>query len=108
MLKSANVATPPTAGTVRVPLSVAAAEPVPGMIATVTDPLKPVAVFPKASWAVTWMAGLMTTNRGVVLGWTPKTRPTASPGVMLNAGLVAAARPVAVAGYGKHPRGVLY
>ena len=52
-LKPLNVATPEDADTVAVPRKAAPDFPVPGVIATVTAPLKPVAVLAAASRAVT-------------------------------------------------------
>ena len=95
MLRSAKVATPPEASTVVVPNSV----PLPGLApsATVTSPVKPVAVFPRASCAVTCTAGAITAPAVVELGWTENTSCAAPPGVMLKAALVALVTPVAVA-----------
>src|SRR2546422_651652 len=95
MLSVENVATPFTAATVGVPESA----PPPGLvpIATVTFPVKPDAVLPWASWAVTCTAGVMTEPAVVVVGSAEKTRCDAVPGVMLNAVLVAPAGPVALA-----------
>src|SRR5205809_5034701 len=66
MLSPGNVATPATAATVVVPERV----PLPGFApsATVTLPVKPVAVFPCPSSAVTCTAGVMDAPAAVLLG----------------------------------------
>src|SRR5438034_7379237 len=87
MLSPANVATPATAATVFVPVSVPLLGLVP--IATVTLPVKPVAVLPLASWAVTCTAGVIAAPAVVVLGCTLNTNWVAVPAMMLNAVLVA-------------------
>src|SRR5437762_610578 len=79
-------ATPATAATVFVPDKVPLLGFVP--IATVTFPVNPVAVFPLASWAVTWTAGVIAAPAVVVLGCTAKTSWVAAPAVMLNPALV--------------------
>src|SRR5437870_2337016 len=90
MLKVENVATPFTAGTVAVPDSV----PLPGLlpIATVTLPVKPVAVVPSPSCAVTRTPGAIAARaiarRRAVHG------PRAGvPGATVNRVLVAPVRP---------------
>src|SRR6266704_74459 len=95
MLRVEKVATPFTAATVAVPDSVPPLGFTP--IATVTLPVNPVAMFPCASRAVTWTAGVIAAPAVVVLGCTVYTSCTAAPGVMLNAALVAPVRPVALA-----------
>src|SRR5579859_1047777 len=97
MLRSQKAATPLTAATVGVPLSVAPMAPVPGAIAMVTGPANPVTVFPNASRAATCTAGVMTMPVGVFPGFTVKIKVVAGPGVMLNAALVASTRLGAVA-----------
>src|SRR5690349_4280503 len=62
----ANVATPFTAATLVVPKMVSVAP----RVATVTGPVKPVAVFPDASFAVTCTAGVIPAPATVALGWT--------------------------------------
>src|SRR6266700_1075380 len=95
MLRSENVATPATAAMVVVPDSVPLLGLVP--IATVTLLVNPVAVFPWASRAVTWTAGVMATPAVVLLGGTVNTRCVAAPAAMLKAPLVLPVRPVAAA-----------
>src|SRR6266513_2038821 len=91
----ANVATPPTAACVAVPASVPPPVLVP--MARVTVPVKPVAVFPFASRAVTSTAGVMLPPATVLVGCTVNTRVAALPAVTLNAVLVPVAGPVALA-----------
>ena len=90
-----NVATPLAAATVVVPESV----PLPGFApsATVTVPVNPVAVFPCASCAVTWTAGVIAAPAVVLLGCTLNTSWLAVPAVMLKPPLVADVTPVAAA-----------
>src|SRR5690349_10723385 len=94
-LRSPNVATPPTAVTSVVPLSVAP----PGLLASamLTDPVKPDARFPSASSARIFTAGEIWCPATAVLGSVPNTSCVAVPGVMLNEPLVAVLKPVAVA-----------
>src|SRR5205823_3672610 len=82
MLSPGNVATPATAATVVVPERV----PLPGFApsAIVTLPVKPVAVFPCPSSAVTCIAGVIAAPATVLLGWTLKLSCVAAPAVMLN------------------------
>ena len=68
MLKSENVAKPPTALTGLVPESKANGVPVSGVMPNVIAPIKSVAVFPKASWAVTTTGGAMGILAAVLLG----------------------------------------
>src|SRR5438046_3098408 len=91
----ANVATPPDAACVAVPDKAPPAGLVP--MARVTFPVKPVAVFPFASWAVTSMAGVMLPPATVLVGCTVNTSVAAVPAVILNAELVPVAGPVALA-----------
>src|SRR5205814_8806370 len=83
MLSPGNVATPATGATVVVPERV----PLPGFApsATVTLPVKPVAVFPCPSSAVTCTAGVMDAPAAVFVGGTENASCVADPGVMLNA-----------------------
>src|SRR5207244_5326401 len=75
--------------------------PPPGLvpIATVTFPVKLVAVFPASSGAATGTAGETGPPAVVVLGWTTNTSRVAvgAGAVMSNAVLVAPVRPAAVA-----------
>lgn len=95
MLKFENVATPPKAATVGVPLRV----PPPALcaIATVTLPLNVEFVFPRASVAVTFTDGLIVFPDVDVVGWTVKRSLVAVPAVIVNAPLVVPAIPVAAA-----------
>ena len=96
MLIPGKLATPAAAATVAVPSST----PLPGgltPIASVTLPVKPVAVLPSASRAVTWTAGVIATPAVVLAGWTVNASWVAGPGVMVNAALVAPVSPVAAA-----------
>src|SRR6266699_3515744 len=95
MLRVENVATPATAATVVVPVSVPASGFV--SIATVTSLVNPVAVFPCASRAVTCSAGEIVAPAVVLVGSTVNTRWLAAPGAMLKAALVAVVRPAALA-----------
>src|SRR5947208_1988030 len=82
MLSPGNVATPATAATVVVPERV----PLPGFApsAIVTLPVKPVAVFPCPSSAVTCTAGVIAAPAAVFVGWTQNPSCVAAPAVMLN------------------------
>src|SRR5439155_26371190 len=95
MLSPGNVATPATAATVAVPESV----PVPGFApsATVTLPVKPVAVFPCPSSAVTCTAGVMDAPAAVLLGCVVNASCVAVPGATVNAALVTPHTPAALA-----------
>src|SRR2546427_575368 len=95
MLRLPKLTTPATAAAVAVPDNV----PPPGFvpIATLTFPVKPDAVLPWASWAVTCTAGVMTEPAVVVVGSAEKTRCEAAAGVMLNAVLAAPAGLAALA-----------
>src|SRR5690242_11165322 len=77
MLSVEKVATPLTAATAPLPVSV----PPPGLAssATVTVPVKPVAVFPCGSCAVTWTAGVIVASAVVLLGGTVKASWAAAP-----------------------------
>ena len=95
MLKLAKLATPLTAATVVVPASV----PPPGLLpnATVTFPVKPVAVFPWPSSTVTCTAGVMVAPAVVLVGCTVNTNWLAAPTVTLKELLVAPVGPAAAA-----------
>src|SRR5437870_5310628 len=94
MLRPENVATPATAATVFVPDKVPLLGFVP--IATVTFPVNPVAVFPLASWAVTWTAGVIAAPATVVLGCTENTSCVAEIGIASCRELVVLPAPVVV------------
>ena len=94
-LRSKKVATPLTAATGVVPLSVAPPGLFPSAIATA--PLYPVARLPSASSARTLTAGLKIVPPVIVPGCWPNTSCAAAPGVILKTLLVARFRPVAVA-----------
>src|SRR2546429_2696778 len=81
MLSPGNVATPATAATVVVPERV----PLPGFApsATVTLLVKPVAVFPCPSSAVTCIAGVIAAPATVVLDCTLQNSSHADPSVMV-------------------------
>src|SRR5262245_57139431 len=85
MLRLEKVATPETAAREVTPDSVPPLGLAP--IATVTIPVKPVAVLPSASSAVTLTAGEINAPAAVVGGGTVNTRLAAGPPVMLNAPL---------------------
>src|SRR5437870_1372175 len=95
ILRSKNVATPLTAATGLVPLSV----PPPGLApsAKVTSPVKPVATLPRASSARTFTAGLIWRPAIVVLGGVPNTSCVAVPAVIVKELLVVELNPAAVA-----------
>src|SRR5437773_11768965 len=87
-----NVATPAPAATVVVPERV----PLPGFApsATVTLPVKPVAVFPCPSSAVICTAGVIAAPATVLLGWTLKASEERRAGKRVNAGLETRDTPV--------------
>src|SRR5437773_788459 len=95
ILRSKNVATPLTAATGLVPLSV----PPPGLApgATVTGPVKLGTTLLAASSALTCTAGLIAAPATVVDGCTVNTSWVAVPGVMSKALLVTGANPEALA-----------
>src|SRR5712692_4982767 len=97
MLNVAKVATPPTAATVVVPASVAPGVPVPAAIATITVPTKVGTRLPNGSCALTCTAGVIVAPAGVVVGCTVNVNTLAAAGVILNAVLVTAGSPLAVA-----------
>src|SRR5207245_9133868 len=82
MLSPGNVATPPAAATAVVPESV----PPPGFapMASVTVAVNAVAVFPCASSAVTWTAGVIGAPAVALDGCTETTRCVAAPAAMLR------------------------
>ena len=90
ILRSLNVATPFTAATVRVPLSVPLLGFVP--IAIVTESVDEVTVLPIASRTVTSTAELIELPAAVLLGSTLYASWEAAPAVMLNELLVASVR----------------
>src|SRR5689334_21075280 len=92
-LRSEKFAIPAEATMAVVPLST---EP-PGLVPidTETEPLKPVAVFPAASWAVTCTAGTRLAPAAAEDGCTVKASLVATPGVMLKPELVEPVTPVA-------------
>src|SRR5438046_9949757 len=92
MLAAENVATPATAATGPPPDSVPPPVLVP--MARVTLPVKPVAVFPFASRAVTSIAGVMLAPATVLVGCTVNTRVAALPAVTLQPELVPARLPL--------------
>src|SRR5881275_63806 len=87
IVRPEKLATPPTAVWVGVPDRA----PPPGLLpmARVTFAANPVAVFPKLSRAVTWIAGVIAAPAGVLLGWPVKTRRLAAAGEIANGLLVA-------------------
>src|SRR6266567_4038801 len=87
MVRPEKLATPPTAVWVGVPDSA----PPPGLLpmARVTFAANPVAVFPKLSRAVTWIAGVIAAPAGVLEGWPVKTRRLAAAAEIANGLLVA-------------------
>src|SRR5438876_2759141 len=95
MLRSKNVATPPTAATGVVPLSV----PPPGLApsATLTLPVNPDTRFPSASTARTFTAELISQPAILVLGGVPNTSCVAVPAVIVKELLVVELNPAAVA-----------
>src|SRR5262245_37343640 len=97
MLRFEKVATPAVAATAAVPDSVAAAVPVPGVITTVTVPVKPVTVFPRASCAVAFTAGVIATPALVPDGCVEKASCVGGPAATLKVWLVPDARPDAAA-----------
>src|SRR5205809_477232 len=86
MLAAENVATPPTAATGPPPDRV----PPPALVprASVTGPVKPVAVLLLASRAVTSTAGVILAPATVLVGCTVNTSVPALPAVMLKPELV--------------------
>src|SRR5256884_9829517 len=78
IVRPEKLATPPAAVWVGVPASA----PPPGLLpmARVTFAANPVAVFPKLSRAVTWIAGVIAAPAGVLPGWPVRTRGLAGAG----------------------------
>ena len=97
MLRLEKTATPATAVAVVVPESVAPLVPVPAVIVSVTLPVKPVAVWPAASRAVTCTAGLMVAPAAVPVGGTVKTSWFGRTVVISKGALAASVRRAAVA-----------
>src|SRR5574338_172886 len=97
MLSDENVATPAAAAALAVPARLASGEPLPGVMASVTNPTKPVAVFPMLSCAVTTMAGAIGCPATAEVGWTLTTRELAAPGATLKVELVMPVNPGALA-----------
>src|SRR5205807_6122792 len=95
MLNPGNVATPPAAATAVVPESV----PPPGFapMASVTVAVNAVAVFPCASSAVTWTAGVIGAPAVALDGWTETTRCVAVPAARATGTQDTAASAAAVA-----------
>src|SRR5215471_9095780 len=84
MLRSENVATPPPASTTLVPERVAPKVPVPLVIETVTVPFQLVAMFPTASFAVTWTDGVIVRPAEVVEGSCVNSSCAAAPAITAN------------------------
>ena len=83
------MATPATAGTGFVPKSLALCETLPSVPnASRIGPVKSVAVFPRASYAVTWTGGVIALPCVAPVGCTVKASTVAGAGMTLNAGLV--------------------
>src|SRR2546429_3904925 len=82
IVRPEKLATPPTAVWVGVPDSA----PPPGLLpmARVTFAANPVAVFPKLSRAVTWIAGVIAAPAGVLPGWPGKTKRLAAAGAIAD------------------------
>src|SRR5207247_10394370 len=95
MLSPGNVATPATAATVVVPERV----PLPGFApsATVTLPVKPVAVFPCPARAVAGRAGVIDAPAAGLVGCTANTSCVAVPAAMVHAALAVPVAPGALA-----------
>ncbi len=94
-LRSKKVATPLSAVTGVVPLSVAPPGLVPGAMLTI--PVKLGTRFPSASSARTFSAGVKLWPATVVPGSVPNTSWVAAPAVTSNTSLAARASPVALA-----------
>ena len=94
MLRPGNVATPATALTVTVPVSV----PLPGLvpIARVTAFVAVVTTFPCESSMVTWTGGVIDAVAVTLVGCTVKASFDGGPAVILKALLAAWVRPVAL------------
>src|SRR5438034_1341814 len=83
MVRSVKVATPATAVTGMLPVSVPPDAFV--AMASVTFPVNPVAVLPKASRAITRTAGVIVAPACVALGWTVNASLAAAAGEIVNA-----------------------
>ena len=94
-VRSTNRATPLTAVTVVLPPSVPPAGPLPS--AMVTDPVKPVEVLPKLSWASIATAGEIVAPAFTAEGCVVNARALAAAGATVNALLAAPPNPVLVA-----------
>ena len=90
-LKSAKFAMPAAAATGIVPCS--APPDAFTLIVSVTSPVKPVAVLPKGSRAITLTAGVIVAPACVVLGCTVNASLAAGAGVMVNTVLGAVSDP---------------
>src|SRR2546429_9244415 len=101
MLRLPNVATPATAAIVVVPARVAP----PGFepSATLTFPVKLVAVLPSASCATTRTAGVITEPPAALAGCTGNPSWLPAPAATSNAALVAPPPPVGLAATGHPP-----
>ena len=66
-------------------------------IATVTIPVKPVAVLPCASRAVTWTAGVIAAPAAALFGWTVKASWAGPPAMMEKTADVVPVSPAALA-----------
>ena len=97
MLSVEKVATPPDEFAVVIPASVAPLVPVPLPIATVTEPVNPVAGFSRASRAATFTAGAIAAPATVVPGCIVNPRWVAGPDMMSNFELSVGVRVPAVA-----------
>jgi len=97
MLRFENVATPPTALTGFVPESTANGVPVPEVMLSVIDPVKVVAVFPNASWAVTTTGGAIAALAAVLLGCPVNVSRDAAAGFTVTVVCCVTAVPAAVA-----------
>src|SRR5262245_596588 len=95
-LSVVNVATPPTAPTIRGPRRFAPGVPVPAVRSNVTFPAKAGTLFPQASRATTTTAGLIGSPAVIDVGCCVTTSWLADPGVMSNGSLVVPSTFVAV------------
>src|SRR5512142_484919 len=93
MLSVEKAATPAFSSTVVVPDSV----PPPGfvLIVIVTVPVELFTVFPSASWAATWTAGMIVAPAGVVLGCTMNPSFVAAPALIVKEELTPGGNPLA-------------
>src|SRR5215510_5662211 len=95
MLRPGNVARPVSAVATNVPARVPPLGLAP--IAIVTLPANPVALFPNASLALPWTAGVMALVAFVVEGCTVKLSEAAAAGVTVTVAVCVASRPATVA-----------